>query len=618
MAELNARAHVIGGRAVSRTLAGLATSAVPILVTLISAVYVGTRIDRGWWPHDEGTLAEPAARILRGELPHRDFVDAYTGALSYVHAAAFALFGRDLTSLRLVLFMAFVLWVPALYYVASRFGQPLDAGLVCLTAVAWSVPNYTASMPSWYCTFLATFGIAALLRQLETGNRRWLLVAGLCGGISITIKIVGIYYVAGVLAYLAFKAASDAGMDRREARRGLGLGTALAVALAGGVTVILRHRLGAREVVNFELPVLALAVFVWWVAGRAPLRSLAILSGRFLAGVTVPVAVFVAPYVATGAVGDLLHGVWPLRRLDYAAVVPPTPWTLVALFPVGFGLAMSHDRARFSVAEKRAAVVAAALLAAAALVASKRNIPYDLTWQSLRALVPVLIIGGLVCVVRRASSAADAQPVVLLLAVCAMCSLVQFPFAAPIYFAYVAPLVIVTAVAVGRYCGLLPRPLLWVLLAFYLAFGVTRLNTGTLATLGIAYVPRHDTYALHIEGANLDVTRADQQTYDRMVSLVHQHARSTRFVYATPDCPEVYFLTGLRNPTKTLFEFLDDPQPTAGELLRTLNDHGVGVVVINTHPAFSGSLVSARIIRAFALHYPHFAIAGRFVVRWRT
>ncbi len=43
------------------------------LVWGASAAYLGSRLTRGWVPHDEGTLAESAVRVQAGELPHRDY-----------------------------------------------------------------------------------------------------------------------------------------------------------------------------------------------------------------------------------------------------------------------------------------------------------------------------------------------------------------------------------------------------------------------------------------------------------------------------------------------------------------------------------------------------------------
>jgi len=131
-----------------------------LVVWGISAIYSLHFIDRGWVPHDEGALAHSAERVLAGELPHRDFDEVYTGGLTYLHALAFQTLGTNLLSARFVLFFFFLTWVPALYYIASRFASPLPAGGAVLLAVTWSLPNYFAAIPSWYNLFFATFGMA--------------------------------------------------------------------------------------------------------------------------------------------------------------------------------------------------------------------------------------------------------------------------------------------------------------------------------------------------------------------------------------------------------------------------------------------------------------------------
>src|SRR5687768_6267523 len=73
-----------------------------------STLYVAAHLSDGWIPHDEGQLGQTAERTLRGELPHRDFDDMYTGGLSFLHAAAFRLWGIDSASLRVILALFFV------------------------------------------------------------------------------------------------------------------------------------------------------------------------------------------------------------------------------------------------------------------------------------------------------------------------------------------------------------------------------------------------------------------------------------------------------------------------------------------------------------------------------
>ena len=121
-----------------------------LLVWLLSAAYLGINLNKGWNQYDEGTLGQTAERILHGEMPHRDFHDPYTGGLAYTNAAIFKFFGINLFWLRLFLFVFFLAWVPAIYVLARQFLNPWPAAAVTLVAVAWSVPNYPAAMPSWF------------------------------------------------------------------------------------------------------------------------------------------------------------------------------------------------------------------------------------------------------------------------------------------------------------------------------------------------------------------------------------------------------------------------------------------------------------------------------------
>src|SRR5437588_5714567 len=164
-------------------------------VWAVSGLYTAHLLKRGWVPYDEGTLGQSAERALQGQLPHRDFDDPYTGGLTYLNALAFSTLGTNSASPRIVMFIFFMAFVPAVYAIASRFTSPVGAGGATLLSVAWSMPNYSAALPSWYNLFFAVFGAAAGLRYLETNRRWWIFLAGLCGGVSCLFKIVGLYFV---------------------------------------------------------------------------------------------------------------------------------------------------------------------------------------------------------------------------------------------------------------------------------------------------------------------------------------------------------------------------------------------------------------------------------------
>ncbi|HEU5171167.1 MAG TPA: hypothetical protein VFU46_11550, partial [Gemmatimonadales bacterium] len=116
-----------------------------ILTWAICVGYVFLTLDRHWVADDEGLLAQTAERVLLGELPHRDFADVYTGGQSYLHAAAFRIWGASLLAPRYMLLAFVAAWVPAVFYAAMRLAAPVAAVPLTILAVAWSVPNYAAA-----------------------------------------------------------------------------------------------------------------------------------------------------------------------------------------------------------------------------------------------------------------------------------------------------------------------------------------------------------------------------------------------------------------------------------------------------------------------------------------
>ena len=128
----------------------------------LACVVLGSAIQlRGWrerWiPHDEGTLAGSAQRVLDGQIPHRDYDEVYSGGLAHLHAAAMDVWGEELSVLRLVLVIpALLLFAPCLFALARTFARPWPAAACALAGFAWGMPNYPAALPSWFNLMLLT------------------------------------------------------------------------------------------------------------------------------------------------------------------------------------------------------------------------------------------------------------------------------------------------------------------------------------------------------------------------------------------------------------------------------------------------------------------------------
>ena len=105
-----------GTQVIARSREGL----VYVGVWLATTVFVWLRLDQGWVAHDDGAFAQMATRVLDGELPHREFADLYTGGMTFLNAATMYVFGEDIVVLRYPLFLVFLGFFPASYYIARR------------------------------------------------------------------------------------------------------------------------------------------------------------------------------------------------------------------------------------------------------------------------------------------------------------------------------------------------------------------------------------------------------------------------------------------------------------------------------------------------------------------
>ena len=594
---------------------------------LVSGVYVWSHLG-GWIPFDDGALAQSAERLLQGQLPHRDFDEVYTGGLTWLNAGAFRLLGINLLSLRLVLFVVFLGWVPAVYYIASRFVRPVVAAGVALLAVVWSLPNYSAAMPSWYNLFLATFGVAALYRYLEDGRRRWLVASGFAGGLSVLVKVVGLYDVAGVLLFLVFHARtlSQATADTRPGRGYALFVSAALLAFVAALTALVRHQFHAPELVQFVMPGTLVAAFLVhgeWAepsgASRARLASLARLLGPFLAGVAVPVTLFLVPFARAGALGALANGVFilPMRRFDAAFVAAPALSTMTSLLPLVL-LVVWWQRAPGGIGRGWTLLIGLAL--AFVLLASRWNsILYGGVWDAMRSLPPVLCAAGVIMLWRnRAGDSASPlrrAQTLLLVAVTALCNLVQFPFAGPVYFSYVAPLVALLALALFGYMrpsrGAVPA----LLLVFFGGFAVLRTNSSPLRSMGVNYEAPFPLATLALGRGGIEVPEVHALVYDSLIPLLRARAHGG-YTWASPDAPEIYFLSGLRNPTRTLFDFFEDSTGRNARVLGALDAHGVTAIVLNTIPWFSPQ-ITRDMNAALVSRFPRMQTLGPYQLRWR-
>jgi hypothetical protein len=603
-------------------------------VWVAGAGYLAFYLKSGFWPLDGGAFGAMAMRVLHGQVPHRDFGEIYTGGMTYLNALSFRLFGANLFSLRIPLLLLFLGWVPAVYFIARRFARPLGAGAATLLAVIWSVPNYPEAMPSWYNLFFATWGVLALIRYTEKRQSRWLWLAGLAAGFSFLIKIAALYFIAAALLFFLFheQSAADAGEAASSSRGG---GVLYRLFVTAGLLLFLialvrlvSERPDVTEFTHFVLPSACLVAFLLWEcwSGAAPpaaarFRRLFSMAASFFAGALLPLAIFLAWYARQNALHAWFEGVFilPTNRTHWSAHDAVSLLGLAGLLPALLLVLLSYDR---NPSIRRLARYGAPVLLGGLLLAAwKSPGMHQSIGVPLALLVPLFALAAPFCLRRSARLPGRTRlQAFLVVAAGVTCALIQYPISDPVYFCYVAPLEILAILALFSLRPPLDVAPLGSIVVFYLVFAVwlhtsayfamTRATPGAPLSLRTAQLERAD-------GIRMRAGMASK--YERLVRLVREHARG-RYIYATPDCPEVYFLSGYRDATGTLLDFLDRdflaiPQRTH-RILGELSDRDVGLVVLKNDPQFSGP-VPAGLRAALDARFPRSAQVDDFEVRWK-
>ena len=493
-----------------KVAASKARRSLGVLMIVAACAYMIPFVPRGWMPHDEGMLGQSAERVLRGDLPHVDYEEAYTGGLSWVYALVFKVAGVDLVNVRWLLFAGASVAAWLVYAIVRRFLEPIGAALATWVAVTWSFPNYFAGLPSWWLLVCALACLWALIRHVETRQIRYVVVAALAVGAAMAIKQTGVYLLVALVLSLMY----DSGPTHRASwfarlERWVRWGAAAsAIVLAA---FVLASRIQRAEGLYLFVPAVACAVTLVLPTRRntvsASARSPLMLTCTAMAVAALPLACLFVPYAVRDQVWDFVFGsvVLPQKRVTFASRPMPDAESIVAGLPL---LALVFPMTRWRVDALpmwlRAVLWTAAILLP--VLALWNVTSYQFIWQSSRAVAAMLPVG--MCwqlASNRVSS--EHRPVLFAsAAMLAWSSLNQYPFPAPIYFLYVAPLAVVAGVAAAGAGSALSRQTMLPWAVMLLLFAGLSMNRGYIQGLGVAHEVRRFDAALKLPRAHLRVT----------------------------------------------------------------------------------------------------------------
>ncbi|MBI3504309.1 MAG: glycosyltransferase family 39 protein [Proteobacteria bacterium] len=574
----------------------------------------------GWVSFDDGLIGLSAEQVLHGALPHADFAYPYTGGLPWLHALAMRAFGVHLLAPRYALFAAFALWLPVVWWLAARRVGAAGAAVLTVLAAWWSLTVYPAAMPTWYVLFAATWLAAALERWRTTRDARWLLAAGILGGLAIVAKQTGLYLVAAAMLGVLFD-------DQSRRREGGGAGRTdagvlFAIALLGALVLRL---LASRLASSGDLLVLLLPVAAVLVAAALRERGLTVdraerwralfsRMGVLLLGVAVPVALFILAYAVRSRAGSLFAGIVEggLARIRALRQPMPGAWELLrhaAPMFVAIAVELRYGARRGA----RAVAIVAALVAA--WFSSRGFFVYLSVWDAVTLASTVAVVAAVAIAARGAArGGGDDASLLALAAMTAFQGLHQFPYAAPNYVAYVAPLAFLLAAQTAAAAGVHRR--LWFVAGTLLLFGGVFNRIGAVQTVGFGPVWWDDAHRLPSPRGRLLVTTVDSAAYTRLVELVREH-RSAGRIYAGPELPQVYFLTGSPPLNRDAFEFVPHDLTDTNRLGGYVDTMRASMIVLKRKPMFLPPL-SDDVHAWLARRYPHAEMVDSlFEVRWR-
>jgi hypothetical protein len=306
--------------------------------------------------------------------------------------------------------------------------------------------------------------------------------------------------------------------------------------------------------------------------------------------------------------------VLPLRRVERTAIDGPSVLTLLLGFPP---LLLLVSR-RFSEGALRRHDVALILgLESVAVVLSGFSVAVAATlWTAVRMSAPLIVIASAILLDRAHSEmpAIHRNRLYLLASVAAWCGLIQFPTDSYQYFLYVLPLFVFAAVALATFRGTVAPSVATATLLAFMTLGLLIRPVFIHGGGSHVVLTGEPTGLLELPRGGLTVRRAERDEYVQLVRLIQRHSHS-RYIFATPDAPEVYFLAGRENPTRVFFDYSDDPRDRTARVLRAIRDHDADVVVLNKAPRFSDQ-VPADLRDSLRARFGSAADVGLFQVRW--
>ncbi len=581
------------------TKPGLSTKSELSAKTLLSAIALCALgllltlpvFDRVLFEHDDGLIGLMAQLTRNGMRSHVDFFDPYSGLLNLWHAAFFSVLGESLRTPRIAALCAFLLTIPIVFGLSLRLFDYAKSLLVSATWIVWSLPQYISSLPSWYNVFLAFATIATLAVYTERRSYWQLVAAGFITALSISVKVIGLYLLAGCLLYLVYDSQDTVRPGPRAVRRVSLFAIALALGgllVAAGSVLLLKRHLNATYVVFFIVPLLCpwLVLFMRELEVDRPFtaRCRELFLERiapYFVGVGAVLVAWVVRYPELTELQKVYEGIFilPHRRAEFVTrPLPPLPLTLYTLIALIALITSRRWPERLKTVFCYSIWSILATVALSRVVAPEQGMAASSTWWGcgtnlLVALAPLFLVAEALKLTSTTLNGASGLRF-LIVSVASYFQLVMYPFSTHIYFAYSAPLLLFVSASLLKDGVDLSRTTFNLVMAQWIFIGI--------GWVGLIYYPDLSRRSAFLDTPRGQVKFTPEQTraLTRIVAEVERLVPPHQPIYAGPQAPEVLFLTDREHVGRFVIEELQSGGSAAAGLLETLRASAVEVAVV--------------------------------------
>ena len=513
--------------------AGLKEATAFALFVCVAAWIVISFHDVFWWPPDEGAYAHVAGRILAGEVLNRDIQDLHAGYINFVNALAFALFGERLVAMRYPLAVLTLLQAVLVFGLLRPRG-PIVAATGAIGMAALTFVQFLNPTAHWYALFMLVAIIAALSWIPRRSRWRLPVVGFLLVTLLMFRQLTGVLVAIGVLTYWLCEGPSDRSAPHRF--RDLLLARILLVIMGLGVAGYLRAKTDPGAAILFGAGPLSLILWALAHDGRANrdvvLGLTKLASGGLLAAV--PLLLY---HLAHGSV---------------------TAWYNDA-FVAAIGLTdlPFFDRARYV----NLLMLALATVLSPSGPAAFANGTYWIVLTLLAAVTGTLTLRALWLKGRQSGMRPYALPVIG-----SFYALVAVHYQIPIYLLYTVAISLAGLLCLAAERGDVARYGAVGLAAFLSAVGL-HYQAGQPVSRGIAGIVAGQRapapVASGLARAGLQISADDAAAYRDLIDLIRRETPDGAAILALPGDPELYFLSGRRNPTRFYSSALGIPDDGA-------------------------------------------------------